>query len=175
MEYVVRKISRAKWDLKSGLSEDFISADAVTSDLRTSNNCLSLWFCNDPNENIELSNVVLALVATSERDRIDRIDIAWIHSGDLSECDIPQKLSPGKTLVEDMIHKHVDVIDLDLTKLCILAKIFARSIREHKRFKRYTKKEVCSLLSEAVKSGRLKLDELKNKVQSELKPYLDNG
>jgi len=175
MGYMVRKISRAKWDLKSGLSGDFISADAVTSDLRTSNNCLSLWFCNDPNENIELSSVVLALVATSERNRIDPIDVAWIHSKDLSECDISQKLSPGKTLVEDMINKHVDVIDLDLTKLCILAKIFAHSIRSHKRFKRYSKKEVRSLLSGAVKSGRLKLDKLKDEVQFELKPYLDNG
>jgi hypothetical protein len=42
MEYVVRKITRGKWEPKPGLALDEIGADAVTSDLRRrATNCPS--------------------------------------------------------------------------------------------------------------------------------------
>ena len=40
MPYLVRKVTRAKWDRRDGLAENEIPADAVTSDLRTTNNLM---------------------------------------------------------------------------------------------------------------------------------------
>ena len=43
--FLARKITRAKWDTGQELSAGEISADAVTSDLRTKENTLSFWRC----------------------------------------------------------------------------------------------------------------------------------
>ena len=45
--YLVRKITRAKWDRTDQLGEVEIPADAVTADLRTTDNALSLWASPD--------------------------------------------------------------------------------------------------------------------------------
>ena len=57
-EQLARKISRAKWDPKAGLTADEIPADAVTADLRTQDNALSFWACGS-GDTRELDEVVL--------------------------------------------------------------------------------------------------------------------
>ena len=50
--FLARKITHAKWkrqDLLPHLTSDEISADAVTADLRTSEDSLSLWRCGKRN------------------------------------------------------------------------------------------------------------------------------
>ena len=44
--FLIRKIARAKWESKDDLSKEEIPADAVTVDLRTSDNVLSFWNAN---------------------------------------------------------------------------------------------------------------------------------
>lgn len=43
--FLARMISRSKWEPKSRMHAEEISADAVTGDLRTQDNSLSFWRC----------------------------------------------------------------------------------------------------------------------------------
>jgi hypothetical protein len=43
---LARKVARAKWEPRSDLGDGTIAADAVTADLRTTENTLSFWRCN---------------------------------------------------------------------------------------------------------------------------------
>ena len=48
MEYLVRKISEAKWKVMDFMNGDDISADAISGGcLRTYSNKLSLWKCKN--------------------------------------------------------------------------------------------------------------------------------
>jgi len=68
------------------MREEGISADAVTTDLRTRNNNLSFWQCSEKT-NKEIENVVLAIAAG--RDKIDRIDIVLIDDMDFGSTSHP--------------------------------------------------------------------------------------
>ncbi len=96
MKYLVRKIGRAKWDQKDDLPQGSIAADAVTTDLRTSGNKLSFWFCTADTDD-ELNEVVLALA--SGNDRPDKIDIAWFETALLEKDNVAIELSEGRTPV----------------------------------------------------------------------------
>ena len=79
--FLARKISRAKWDPKDDLADGEIAADAVTADLRTNGNRLSLWRCGDGTPE-EIDDVVLALIASY--DRVGVCDVAWIAEEELT-------------------------------------------------------------------------------------------
>ena len=75
MPYLSRKITRAKWERRDGLANGEIPADAVTADLRTTDNTLSFWTFEDASdEGIRATALVLATAA----DRVDRMDIVWV-------------------------------------------------------------------------------------------------
>ena len=63
MGWLVRKISRARWKELEELESGAIAADAVTKDLKTEGNQLSLWTCENPGESSELRKAILALTA----------------------------------------------------------------------------------------------------------------
>ena len=163
MGHVVRKISRAKWDPKEELGSDAISADAVTSDLRTNGNCLSFWECTDANSEIELHEIVLALAGAFER--LDKIDVAWIDQDVAAKKGITFEKSEGRTLVADLRKKHLDAIQLELNKITILAKLLAKAVRNDNNFRRYTRKDVLKVLTEAIQKGRLSIDELPENIR----------
>ena len=80
--FLIRKITRAKWGLKQGLSSEEIPADAVTVDLRTKENSLSFWKCkSDSRENIK--EVALAIVAAGNS--VERLDLICIANDKLQE------------------------------------------------------------------------------------------
>ena len=171
MGYIVRKISRAKWEQKEELGQNAIQADAVTTDLRTKGNCLSFWKCSTADED-ELQEIVLALVAAPLVERIDKIDIAWIEEDYIKSKNIHSESTKGDTLISDLKDKHIDILRLDLQKICSLAMGLCKSIREDGNYKRYTKKEILELLCKAVEEKRLTLGVLSDKVVKELYPLL---
>lgn len=150
MAWLVRKVSRAKWEPTLGTKK--ISADAVTGDLRTSNNELSLWKIAS-SERAELEKAALALAAAG--DRIDTLDIAWIASEDIEGQGISLRDSPGRTAAVALKHSHVDAEKLDLTALCTIAEILARAIRDRAHFKRFTKAQVKQLLRTSLDAGQV--------------------
>ena len=64
--FLARKITRAKWNPKNGLSAGEIPADAVTVDLRTRENSLSFWRCG-LGEKEQVEEAALAIAAAGDR------------------------------------------------------------------------------------------------------------
>ncbi|HEC31519.1 MAG: hypothetical protein DRG59_06000 [Deltaproteobacteria bacterium] len=168
MTYLVRKISRAKWEPREELGIDAISADAVTSDLRTSGNCLSLWEYTKAADEKELREIALALATNPDNDRIDKIDLAWIEKDAALKEKITFERSEGKTIAFHLRKKHVDAVRLDVTKISMLASLFASSIREYNRFHRFTRNQVKKIISEAIENKQVAIEKLPKKIQEQL-------
>lgn len=155
MPALARKITRAKWDPRDELALGEISSDAVTADLKTTQNCLSFWTCPDGERDLE--DAVLALAAAMERP--DKIDIAWLAQEEAMARGLTIATSPGQTPVASLVHRHVDIARLDLVRLGTVAHLIADAVqRQHCR--RFLKNELIGLLVRAVNNQRLELDAL---------------
>jgi len=158
--FLIRKITRAKWGLKQGLSGKEIPADAVTADLRTKENSLSFWKCkSDSRENIE--EAALAIVAAGNS--VERLDLVCIANDKLQEDGQTWKDTDGRTPVEDLVKQHVDVYRLDYVRLGKIASRIATAIKAD-GYIYLTKKSLTKLLVAAVKQKRIDLDQLEEKV-----------
>ena len=105
--FLVRKITRAKWEPRQGFSSEEIPADAATVDLRTKGNSLSFWKCeSDSRENIE--EVALAIVAAGNS--VERLDLVCIGNDKLQEDVQMWKDTAGRTPVEDLVSSPVYMI-----------------------------------------------------------------
>ena len=167
--FLIRKIARAKWESKEGLSKEEIPADAVTVDLRTSDNVLSFWKCkSNSRENIE--DVALAIVAAGNS--VERLDLICIANDKLQEDGQTWKDTDGRTPVEDLVKQHVDVYRLDYVRLGKIASRIATAIKAD-GYICLTKKSLAKLLATAVKQKRIDLDRLEEKVKAEVQKMLD--
>ena len=149
--FLARKITRAKWPDKAGLSADEIPADAVTADLRTRDNALSFWQCGDGTQ-IEVEDAALAIAAAG--DRIDRLDLVWFADEELQNDGQTFRNIPGRTPVPELTRLHVDVHRLDYVRLGKVAHRVVEAI-EGRRYVRLTKARVTELLTEAVEQARV--------------------
>ena len=169
--FLARKITRAKWETKQELSAGEISADAVTSDLRTQGNMLSFWQCGIGGE-AEVEEAALAIAAAG--DRVDRLDIVWLSDDELQADGQKWDETVGRTPVRELIRRHVDVSRLDYVRLGKVAHRVVAAIEED-RYLRLTKVRVKSLLAAAVEQGRVALEDLEEKVQAEVQRSLATG
>ena len=163
--FLARKISRAKWGPKQDLSKDEISADALTSDLRTMDNTLSFWRCGKGTDR-DVEEVALAIAAGG--DRLDKIDIVLLAEIDLCADGQTMMDSRGRTPVTELADQHVDVRRLDYVRLGKIANRVAASIRQSERFRRLEKRRVKKLVEEAVKQGRIHPGELRQRIREEI-------
>ncbi len=165
---LVRKISRAKWDGKSGalqgLEEGEISADAVTADLRIHGNALSFWQCNI-DENSKIEDAVLAIASAG--DHLDKIDVVWLMDSELRKDGLALKSSDGRTPVKDLVRKHVDVCKLDYVRLGKIVKRMHFAVQNN-QCRRFTKLQAKMLLKSAVLEGRIELAKLSERIRNEI-------
>lgn len=165
---IARKISLAKWAGPEVGTE--ISADAVTGDLRTSDNALSFWSTQSHSPD-ELEDVVLALASAFQR--IDKIDLAWVDPESLRSAGIGIGASEGLTPVESLKGRHVDVERLDLGRLGVVATAISAAVAQ-KSYRRWSSGEVLRILAKAVAEDRLDparlTEEVKQKVLARLDP-----
>ena len=162
--FLARKIARAKWAAKDGLSESEIPADAVTADLKTQQNSLSFWRCPS-DEKHDIEEAVLAIAAAG--DRVDRLDIVWIADEELQADGQSLKDTAGRTPVTDMVAMHVDVSRLDYVRLGNVARGVAAAI-EANRWRRLTRRRVKALIEEAVEQGRVDSAALGEQLRSQV-------
>lgn len=106
MPVLARKITRAKWDPRAELAQSEIGADAVTGDLKTSSNALSVWRCESSDKE-HLQRAVLALAAAA--DRPDRVDLVYLDEQALSMIGLSTRNTMGDTPVETLREHHVDI------------------------------------------------------------------
>ena len=119
MSYLVRKIKISLWpDCSNG--ENFnienLSADALTQDLRTTSNTLSMWEI----ENLhELDDVCIAIAVT--RNEVIDFDILIFNKEEIEETFELEK-TQGDTSFENFKNKHYDIRNLNLEKITCFAK-----------------------------------------------------
>lgn len=166
--FVARMITRPKWQPKDGLASDEIPADAITADLRTTDNALSFWQCGEATDQ-EVSEVVLAIAAG--RDRIQKLDIVWILWDELQNDGQYLRMEPGRTPVAGLAERHVDVCHLDYGRLGRIGNRVAAAISQD-RCRRFRQREIVTLLVTAVRSGRVSQAALDEKVRTRIRTAL---
>ena len=181
-KYFFRKISWAKWrhvndedtEATSGgtvdaIADESIGADAVTRDLQTKGNTLSLWL-GHPSER---DDIILALAASMPH--LSKVDVAWIDERIVrSVADLTQ--TAGDTPVTDLQGRHYDAKDLTLSSLAVIAPAIARSVRDlrSQRWHRASVADVKRLLRQAVDGGRVSKSDLNEGLRKHLGPSRGN-
>ena len=84
MPYLVRKISRAKWDNEDFdyTSNDNAPSDAITSCLRTFNNELSTWLIDDLKD---LDKAILCLITGSKQENLNTIQLIYFEVDEINK------------------------------------------------------------------------------------------
>ncbi|GAF85170.1 unnamed protein product, partial [marine sediment metagenome] len=141
---LVRKISRAKWQTFAHEDGKPVTADAVTGDLRTQHNNLSLWQISDLSK---LHEAALAIVSAQEC--LDAIDLAALDEKELIEKGFSVQETLGSTPVKELQQIHRDIVSLTCNDLRPLAQVVISSFRQ-KRVKRISKKEILDIVTEAI-------------------------
>ena len=159
MPLLVRKISKSKWFQKDIENTDEVSADAITSDLRTTLNTLSVW---EISNEAELDEAVLAIV--SAQDSLETIDVIVLDSDKIDEYDIEIVATPGRTPIKELEKNHRDLEDITFTKLGHIKNHIVQRIRA-KYLKRYTAGTLKKLIKKAIDDGILELQDLNSSIQ----------
>ena len=149
MSYFVRKITRAKWSLPSGVVDNpfDVPADVIAIDLKTSANTLSVWEIEDE---VNLDDAVLAIA--SGGNKLDTIDIVWIEKIELEKKGVEFIASPGRTPIEYLVKTHLDLTGLNYFKIGLIAESITTKIASSK-IKRYTTGELKKLFNAAIDKG----------------------
>ena len=153
---------KAKW-LDRAVADDAV--DAVTRDLRTDENALSVWCC-DPALLATFDNVVIALA--SNREKVDRLDIVILNADDLIQANLSILEKPGNTPADTLNSNHRDVAGFTLTSLVEFARLVHHVARIDALSLRFAVKEVRALLHKAIADGVLQPGRLNPKLAAEL-------
>lgn len=156
-------ITLSKWKDHDGIGAGEISADAITADLRTKDNTLSFWKCRTLQD---IDDAILALA--SARKKLDKVDVVWVTTDEVRTASGGRlRSSSGKTPIEDLIERHMDAYSLDYSRLGAVAKLIVAAL-EKKQYRRSAKKGVKKLLMEAVVNKRLRLEDVEDRLKSEI-------
>lgn len=167
MDFVGRKIERAKWETEHFMTKGQIGADALTRCLRTTQNTLSLWLCEGDKES--MTEVVLAIAAT--RDHVEAMHVIAIPTSEVEGSGFVVEQSEGRTPVADLTNRHIQVIELTSNRLCDFADILVGRIRGEENCHLFSKREVLDVLIKAIETERLSEDDLQPNVKTALAKY----
>src|SRR5690242_12787302 len=138
LKYLARKISRSKWEIKLPEHPNEIRADAITACLRTTQDSLSFWQCKRDEQDI--AEVVLALSAPM--DKIETIDIVLLDKDTMVSNNLSLEATEGITPVADLRNRHIDLVNLDMIRLCHVGREIAAKVRQDFDCYRFTKAQV---------------------------------
>jgi hypothetical protein len=164
-DYRARKFNRAKWEKPPFIKDDDIPADALIC-LRTADNKLSFWECSNQNDSVE--DVVLALATGSKIKYLEKMHVIVLPIESLDSAHFPVDRKEGDTHVEDLKLRHVDLIELTLSKLTVLAKLMAAQMRDDVGCYSFTKKQVADILNNSISKRRITIDRLSPEISGEL-------
>lgn len=173
MTHIARKVDKLpRWQAArgNGVEPDEISADALTTDLKTEGSALSFWSCGVVTASggpSQIDDVVLALCANAQR--LDAVTIVWVEVASLEQQSIKIVRSPGVTPVSDLTDKHVDVVRLDVQRVGVLAEALVNSVA-NQCFRRFDTTEIKSILTAAITARRLNPGSLAPSIKTALGP-----
>ena len=134
-------------------------ADAARCLLTRANN-LSVFKLDEPDSQTE--RVVAALALT--RDSLANMDLALVPEGVLEGCGIERVVSPADTPDSEVNKWHVDLVELTLAKIALLAS----AIRSEGRVERYNELRVRAAIENSVGSGFVAGDRVNAKLVNSL-------
>ncbi len=108
---------------------------------------------------------MLAIAAAGER--VDKLDVVWLADEELRSDGLSLADTNGRTPVEDLVTRHVDVRSLDYVRLGKIAHHVDRAIKDT-RHHRFAKGHVKKLLLAAVGQGRINVYDLKDGIRAEI-------
>lgn len=162
--FIARGITVAKWVRPAFRDVGKIPADAITADLRTTENTLSFWRCGEATSE-DITNAMIAIAAA--RARVDKMELVWLPIVAL-EADGQLLIdSTGRTPLTELESKHLDVEQLDSIKLVQLAERVIEAL-EQNRTRRISKGQIKKLLNDAVNQGRIDSQDLSDGIRKEL-------
>ena len=165
MPYLVRRISRAKWDNEDYdyLHNDNPPADAITSCLRTFNNELSTWLIEDVKD---LNQAILCLVTGSKQENINTLQLIYFDIEEISRRGLVFEKTPGDTVINEFQDSHFDIQSLNYDSLGVFKDIVLDCLRNG-QCKTITKKTLKEILTDSVNKTKI-LDKslLNEKLQS---------
>ncbi len=165
MPYLVRRISRAKWDNEDYdyLHNDNPPSDAITSCLRTFNNELSTWLINDIKD---LNQAILCLITGSKQENINTIQLIYFDIKEIEKRGLILEKTPGDTVIDEYKNLHFDIKNLNYETLGVIKDVILDCLRKD-YCKTITKKSLKEILIESVNKTKV-LDKslLNEKLQS---------
>ena len=121
----------------------------------------------DGNDLKDVKSIALAIATTGNY--ISTLDVIWLTAVELKEDGIVWNSSKGRTALQDIADRHVDVCRLDYCRIGVLARHIRKAL-ESNRTKRLSKNKLIALLKTAANSGRLDSRKLEPDVCKHLKP-----
>jgi len=167
MTILVRKIAENKWP-KQQCAMQNICGDAVT-DLKTSNNTLSLWAIKSIDD---LDSAILALAASSKTSHLEKIFIVWFSDEDLQgnvNNIVFDRDVLGDTIVQDLANTHVNLSVITYKTLGELSAFIIDKISSSEQYTIATRNKVKSLIRDAYYSNRICESKCSDKLLLEIK------
>jgi hypothetical protein len=163
MSLLVRKIEKGKWMQYDILHGEDVSADAITLDLRTKDNTLSVW--EIPDEQY-VDAAVLAF--TAKMSCLETIDFVVISKDSFTSNGINVITQKEDTPFIEMCDAHRNIIKLNHSSLGIVAEGIVNSIKTDNSHRR-TKNEIKKLIEDAIIEGRIEKSSLSIELQKKIK------
>lgn len=168
---LVRQVNLERWlEPASDVPADDLAADFLTGkkpELKTDRNQLSFWRF-DPSDASWPDDAVLALTGEMPED----ISITWVDEHDVVARDIPIIESPGVTQFSPLAGHHVDLSQLGSQRLSAVTRLLVHAIRTEQHHRAFTRAEVIAVWGRAVRSRRIKLPNLKQKLQTAISQWM---
>ena len=169
MTLVLRLIRQSRWDSPGEydwLAEGEIPADALADFANTTQNCLSVWFVDDDQGNLD--DVVAALAAA--REKADKLDYMLFTPDHLKAAGIETRETDGRTPDEQINGRHRGLIHLSAAKVLELT---TAVWRQNLGPRRVEERMVVQLVAGAVRNGRILLEKLRPKLRDDVRSCLD--
>ena len=161
MTVIFRKLNQKRyWDNAPWLRQGDTQADA-TKCLATTNNSLSIFVLDEPDEKME--RVVAALAST--RDYLTTFDLAIFSADILRECGIKRNENQAKTPDREVNGWHEDLIELTMSKVALLAS----AIKRGGCIKRYNEKKVATSIKNSLSNNFIDPEQIKPKLADSLR------
>lgn len=151
--------------INNGYNIDNVNADAITKDLKTTENTLSLWALKDTND------VVLAMASNSSR--ICDIYTLKLNNEIIDKSDLEILNEPGNSRISDINSFHYNIKNLTYKKLSDVSKVIIESLKDVNNLNTFTKKDVIKILKKAVLDKRLNIESLNDNVKKVVMKELD--
>ena len=163
MPFIMRGVKRPRWykeKVRPWLERDQVPADSLT-DLRTSQNSLSVYLIEDDKSNLD--RVVTALSVT--RSKLQEYDYLLFDVGILSQVNIKVRESKGETPDSEVNEWHRHLVEISGNQLLALVRQVLESNYETDR---YLPGEISEFATRAINSGQCELSKVHPSIRKKL-------